>query len=153
MLCACSPSKTKERAGGSVAVSAPAEASPVPPKSNQIGVHKPMQPSQTGAEVVTGARADKAAEPERAAQAITVPANRPSVAQLQSAYESKLEELKALFPTLQGIAVDGTSREIVLVVAAKGAAVQPVRDKYDEVSALLKQPVRLDIVPSETKEW
>lgn len=75
-----------------------------------------------------------------------------STEELVAAFERNRDQIRALFPTLQGIGTDEKSGEIAVVVNASGSAAETVRGKKDDLFKLLGHPVRIDVVEQATSD-
>lgn len=68
-------------------------------------------------------------------------------AELRSAIDSHLDELKEMFPTLQGVGTNPAGSEVVLTILSESSTPEGKAEQTEAAKALLGVPVRLMVVP------
>lgn len=72
--------------------------------------------------------------------------------EMVASYSSKVDQIKAIVPTVQDIGIDERTGEIALSVYAVGPAATAVKGKRDELVRLLGHPVRVDTVEAQASD-
>lgn len=75
-----------------------------------------------------------------------------TVDEMVASYSSRIEQIRAIVPTVQALGVDERTGEIALTVFAVGPAALEVRGKRDELVRLLGHPVRIDTVEHQASD-
>ena len=75
-----------------------------------------------------------------------------TVEEMTGSYAGKLDQIKALVPTVQDIGIDERTGEIALSVYAPGPAATAVKGKRDDLARLLGHPVRIDAVDFQVRD-
>lgn len=69
-----------------------------------------------------------------------------------AAYSARLDQIRAILPTVQGVGTDEKTGEVAIIVTATGPAALAARGKRDDLVKLLGHPVRIETVEQETRD-